>query len=250
MTGVKLLHLFFLVICSVSASKVSAQIFPAKYEVGLTGGAFIYQGDLAPRVWGSIKTTRPGFGGYAGRILSPAVAVRFAFNIGTLKGDETKFDMPEFRKYRAFKFKGTVREFSLQLKLNMESLTPFTLQWKPYVFAGLGVAYINTAADYSEFEAGYFGANSSTINGLAVDITKPAKKQKPVIPIGLGIRRYLTEDLSLNVEGSYRLTNTDYIDGFSESANPKMNDHYLVATVGLSYEFGRKSRYACPVVKN
>ncbi len=239
-----------LLVFALGFTRVTAQLFPAKYELGLTGGGFIYQGDLAPRVWGSLKTTRPGFGGYAGRILSPAVTIRFAFNIGTLRGDETKFDRPEYRKYRAFKFTGTLREFSLQAKLNLESLTPYTLKWKPYLFAGVGIAYINTRTDYSEFEAGFFGPNSSTITGLAIDITRPAKMQKPVVPIGVGLRYYLTEDLSLNIEGSYRLTNTDYIDGFSQSANPNMNDHYLVATVGLSYKFGRKSRYACPVVKD
>lgn len=250
MKVVKSLRCLVLLVFTLGVKDLTAQIFPAKYELGLTGGAFVYQGDLAPRVWGSIKTTRPGFGGYAGRIISPALMVRLAFNIGTLKGDETKFDNPEYRKYRAFKFTGTVREFSLQVKVNMESLTPYSFKWKPYIFAGVGIAYISTTADYSDFEAGYFGANSSTITGLAIDIIQPAKMRKPVIPIGVGLRRYLNEDLSLNLEGSYRLTNTDYIDGFSQSANPDMNDHYLVGTVGLSYKFGRKSKYACPVVRN
>ncbi len=250
MALVKSLRWGMLLVFALCFNGVAAQLFPAKYELGLTGGAFVYQGDLAPRVWGSIKTTRPGFGGYAARILSPAVALRFAFNIGTLKGDETKFDRPEYRKYRAFKFTGTLREFGLQLKVNLESLTPYLFKWKPYVFAGVGIAYINTNMDYRDFESGYFGANSSTVNGLAIDITKPAKMQKPVVPIGVGLRHYLSEDLSLNLEGSYRLTNTDYIDGFSQSANPSMNDHYLVGTVGLSYKFGRKSKYSCPVVRN
>ncbi len=250
MAVVKSLRWVMVLVFALNFSAVVAQLFPAKYELGLTGGAFVYQGDLAPRVWGSIKTTRPGFGGYAGRIISPAVTLRLAFNIGTLKGDETRFDKPEYRKFRAFKFTGTLREFSLQLKVNLESLTPYTFKWKPYVFAGLGIAYINITTDYSEFKAAYFGTNSATVTGLAIDITKPAKMQKPVIPIGVGLRYYLSEDLSLNFEGSYRLTNTDYIDGFSESANPNMNDHYLVSTVGVSYKFGRKSRYACPVVRN
>ncbi len=233
---------------SISYPAAAQVVNPAKYEVGIHAGAFVYQGDLAPRVWGSIKTTRPGFGGYIAKIFSPFVDVRFAFNISSLKGDETKFERPAFRRYRAFKFTSTLREFHLLAKLNLEEMSAYTLKWKPYIFAGVGIAYFDRKMDYSEFQPAFFGAGSQSVLGLVVDITKPSQLTKPVIPVGVGLRNYLTRDVALNIEGSYRLTNTDYIDGYSESANPSLNDHYLVLTVGLSYKFGRKSKYACPVV--
>lgn len=245
---IRSMHIAFLIVAFCCVSGVSAQVFPARYEAGINGGAFVYQGDLAPRVWGSLKTTRPGFGVYMSRIISESFTAGVVVNIASLKGDETKYDIPAFRKFRAFKFTSSLREAYVQIKWHLEPITPFDLPVKPYVFAGFGIAFINTSADYTDFEAGYFGSTSSTVTGLAIDITKPAKKTKPVLPVGFGIRYFLSEDLSLNFESSYRVTSTDYIDGFSEAANPDMNDHYLVQTVGVGYRFGRKSKYSCPVV--
>ena len=249
MRRMRIVHIAFLMGGILPCIKSSAQLFPAKFEAGINGGAFVYQGDLAPRVWGSLKTTRPGFGLFFSRILSNSFTVGIVTNVASLKGDETKYERPEFRKFRAFKFTSTLREFYLQVKWNLEPLTPFDLPVKPYLFAGLGMASINTAMNYTDFEAGYFGSSSATVIGLAEDVKKPAKKRKPVIPIGFGLRYFLSKDLTLNLESSYRITNTDYIDGFSESANPDMNDHYLVQTIGFAYRFGRKSKYSCPVAR-
>lgn len=252
MSGRRTLYQVILIfIAAFGFLKSSAQLaLPAKYEVGLNVGAYVYQGDLAPRVWGSLKTTRPGLGVHIGRIISPAFTVRAGFNIATLRGDETKFKNPPFRKFRAFKFTGTLREVNLQGTWNFLGSGEFERTLQPYVFAGIGAGFVNTDTDYSEFVPEYFGGSSRTVAGLAIDITKPARKTIPVVPIGLGFRYNLTADLTLNLETTYRLTNTDYIDGFSQSANPSLNDHYLSQTVGISYKFGRKSKFDCPMVLN
>lgn len=230
--------------------KSSAQQFlPAKYEAGLYLGAYVYQGDLAPRVWGSLKTTRPGIGIHIARIISPSFSVGAGFNVATLRGDETKFDNPAYRKFRAFKFTSELKEVNLHAKWSFMGPGNFGRTFEPYLFAGVGAAFVNTDMDYSEFAPEYFGDSSKTVTGLAIDITKPARKTIPVVPVGFGLRYSLSPDLSLNLETTYRLTNTDYIDGYSQSANPSLNDHYLSQTVGVSYKFGRKSKYDCPMVK-
>lgn len=244
------MHIAFLLGAIFLVQDLSAQLSPAKYEVAVNGGAFVYQGDLAPRVWGSLKTMRPGFGVHISRVISPSFAAGLAVNIASLEGDETRYEVPAFRKFRAFKFTAPLREVYMQIKWNIEPITPFDLPVKPYLFAGVGMASLETKIDYSGFNAAYFGAGSPTVTGLAIDIAKPSKKTKFVIPVGFGLRFYLSPDFCLNFESSYRVTSTDYIDGFSEAANPDMNDHYLVQTVGLAYRFGRRSKYSCPVVQN
>jgi hypothetical protein len=49
------------------------------------------------------------------------------------------------------------------------------------------------------------------------------------------------------MEGTYRLMRTDYLDGFSKSANPNLKDHYSSITIGAAYKFGNKEKYGCPV---
>ena len=243
----------FLVLCfifSISFFSSSAQFeLPAKFEAGVNVGAYIYQGDLVPSILGSFRTARPGIGIYFGRIISHSFTAGLAFNIFSLEGDDALYDEPAFRKHRAFRFNSTLKELSLQAKYNLTGFLAYEPKLQPYIFAGIGLAFINTTADYSRLDTNYFGETSPTVLGLATDISKPAKKTTPVVPLGIGFRYNLSSNFTLNMETAYRLTATDYIDGFSMSANPKQNDHYLSQTVGVSYKFGRKSKYDCPVVR-
>jgi hypothetical protein len=227
---------------------VPAQVFPARWECSVSGGLFVYQGDLAPNIWGSLKTVKPGFGFYFGRNISPKYAIGLVANFANLKGDETKYDNPDYRQYRAFKFTSPLSEVYLKGILNLEPYSSYTLKWKPHVFLGFGMVFLDTKRDYSSFQPAVFGPGSAAVDGLAIDTTVPGNRNQVVIPIGIGVRRFISEDFSIIFEGSYRITDTDYIDGYSEAANPDLNDHYLVFTVGVAYKFGRKSKYSCPVV--
>jgi hypothetical protein len=42
---------------------------------------------------------------------------------------------------------------------------------------------------------------------------------------------------------------TDYLDGFSQAANPTENDHYGIYSIGAVYRIGKKNTLACPVVR-
>jgi len=66
----------------------------------------------------------------------------------------------------------------------------------------------------------------------------------------LGVRYGITEKLSFSLEGTYRILDTDYLDGFSKAANPDKKDHYHTIMAGLIYSFGKRNRFACPVIKN
>ena len=250
MSGKKIRFLVLYFIFSISFFTSSAQLeLPAKYEAGVNVGLYVYQGDLVPSILGSFRTARPGLGIYIGRIISPSFTAGLAFNVSSLKGDDALYDKPAFRKHRAFKFKSSLKELSLQAKYNVTGSFAYQPKLEPYVFAGIGVAFINTSMDYSRLDRTYFSETSSTVVGLSTDVNKPARKTKPVVPLGIGFKYNMSSNFSLNIETAYRLTNTDYIDGFSMSANPKLNDHYLSQTVGVSYKMGRKSKYDCPVVR-
>jgi opacity protein-like surface antigen len=239
--------------CVLLSSKVIGQsaLIP-KYEIGIHLGSFIYQGDLTPNAFGAFNTMKPGVGISATRNINHRYAVRMQLLRGALKGDDSKYENPEWRQQRNFKFKTPVTELSLHVVRNMISLKPNDagiINFSPYVFAGASFSFLNIKRDWSEFNYSHFSGETTVLNGLDEDINHKLPKGIFSIPIGAGVRYGISEKLSFTLEGTYRILDTDYLDGFSRAANPDMNDHYHTMTVGLIYSFGRRNRFDCPTVK-
>ena len=117
----------------------------------------------------------------------------------------------------------------------------------PYFFIGGGFTLLNINRDWSRFDTTYFNSKSSAAKGLGIDTLHHPPHIIPVLPIGMGLRYMITQQISINGEVTYRITTTDYLDGFSYAADPKKNDHYYGLTLGLSYRFGHDG-YSCPKV--
>ena len=54
---------------------------------------------------------------------------------------------------------------------------------------------------------------------------------------GGGVRADLLENLGLGLEGGWRITQNDYLDGVSTNGNPDGNDLYIFVGATLSYFF-------------
>lgn len=241
-----ILFAFFFIINSALHAQWTGLV---KYEAGLSAGAFIYQGDLAPSDLGSYKTVQPAFAVSASSILNRAFAVRANLALGGLRADESKYSHPEYRQQRNFASRSFVAELAAQAVWNPLGRNYEDKGLAPYLFAGVGVSYINTTRDYSRLNTDYFAENTDMLAGLAVDIAGSTPKFIPVIPVGVGLRYAITPRISVNAETNYRVTFTDYIDGFSYSANPDKRDHYHSHSIGVIYRFGRKNTLDCPVVR-
>ena len=224
-----------------------------KYEIGVHLGTFIYQGDLTPNDLGAFNTMKPGFGVSGTRNLNSHYAVRFQLLHGWLKGDDATYENPAWRQQRNFNFTTPVTELSLQVVRNIIGLMPNEagiINFSPYVFAGLSYSFLKIKRDWSKFNYSHFAGEPAVINGLTEDINHKVPKSIFSIPIGLGVRYGISEKLSFSLEGTYRILNTDYLDGFSQAANPDLNDHYHTLMAGLIYSFGKRNRFDCPKISN
>jgi hypothetical protein len=234
-----------------NAFSVTAQNKFSKYELGLSGGVFVYQGDLTPARFGSYRTMQPQISLRLYRILNPSFSARLNLTRGSVKGDEGLYTNPEFRKQRNFNFTTPVTEIVIQGVWNILGFK--NPRFSPYFFAGGGVSFLNIKRDYSKLNTEIFGAGSDVQNGLATDVAKKLPRVMPVVPVGVGLRYTLNNRFSLTGETAYRLSFTDYLDGFSKAANPKLNDHYLDHSIGVMYSFDNSSnskkdkRLGCPV---
>jgi Domain of unknown function (DUF6089) len=224
-----------------------AQINLSKYEVGLSGGVFVYQGDLTPQTLGSYKTLKPQFALHIYRILSPSFSVRFNFNRGKLYGNDAAYSNPEWRKQRSFAFTTPVTEVSALAVWNF--LPQNSSRFSPYVFAGGGFSFLSIKRDWGNLNTTVFGDGSDVQAGLVIDAAKTLPHIIPVVPVGVGVRYSLNDRFSLIGETNYRLSFTDYLDGFSKSANAGKNDHYMSHSIGIIYSFGKKNKtLGCPSV--
>lgn len=222
-----------------------------KYELGLNVGAYLYQGDLSPSRYGSFKTLRPGIGVSFAKPLSSLFSLRGVFNLASLKGDEARYDDPEYRKHRAFAFKSAVKELGVQIQYNILGKKDYWPKVEPYVFAGVSAALINTHKDFGSFDALYFSEPEADaiLTGLAADNEQRNRRVVLNLPVGLGIRYNINSNWAINTESNFRFGGSDYIDGYSQSVNPEKKDHFFSQTVGVSYRLGKKSKQVgCPAV--
>lgn len=229
----------------------AAQQNISRYEFGLGAGIVMYQGDLTPWRFGSYETIRLGVNLHASRILSRSLSLRANLLFGGIKGDDAKYNNPEFRKQRNFNFTSPVTELSLLMVVNPLGKNFSSKGFSPYLFAGAGLGLLHIKRDHSAFNAAYFGDGSDLIQRIALDDRHNLPRMIPVVPVGAGIRYNLSNRIAIYAESSYRFLFTDYLDGFSQAANPAFKDHYHTTTVGLIYRTGgsASNSTACPVMK-
>lgn len=229
---------------------LNAQIYTHRFEAGVNAGTFIYTGDLTPAVLGSYATIKPQFGFHAAYILNRSFSVRANFSFGSLKGDDAKYSSPEYRQQRNFKFTTPVTEFSGMMVWDIlrKNAVEQRKGFAPYIFAGAGISLFNIQRDYSRYNAEYFNAET-TGAGLAADAAHRLPVSLPVIPLGAGLKYFISPKLAVQAETNYRLMSSDYLDGFSRAANPAKKDNYYSFSLGVVLALGYKDRNDCPPVK-
>jgi len=226
-----------------------AQTNIPKLQFGISLGTVVYQGDLEPSPAGSFKTMKPVINFFASKLFSSFFSVRGNLAFGKLKGDDAKFDHPDYRQQRNFNFTSPVAEISGIAEWNLMGKNYTSRGFSPYVFAGAGYSFLKIRRDWSRLNVAYFGAESELMAGLAADAEHSLPRGLLVLPVGIGSRYYLSDRIGISAEASYRFMSSDYLDGFSQAVNPDKGDHYSLYSVGMVYRLGKKNTLDCPVMK-
>ncbi|TDH29109.1 hypothetical protein EXU57_03315 [Segetibacter sp. 3557_3] len=234
-------------VCITTTTKTIAQQRESGYEFGIGVGTLIYQGDLVPGFLGDYRTLKPALNVFAGKAIDPFFSVRGNLTVGKILADEARYTKPEWRQSRNFKFSTPVTELSATVvfRPTAKGTDPTDRKISPYVFAGVGVSFLNVKRDYSRVDTTVFGAKSDVQLGLGRDTVRSLPRALPVLPVGLGVDMVLSSSISLNAALTYRFTKADYIDGFKYAGNPKNEDAYYGISVGLTF---RPGGYRCPSV--
>jgi outer membrane protein OmpA-like peptidoglycan-associated protein len=208
-----------------------------KNEFGIGGGIVVYQGDLAPTLWGAYKSPMLGVQLHYTRLLSPAFALRVGATVGKFGADDVKSAFKQaYRDYRKYNFKTSFAELSL-----VAQWTPFArANWRlnPYIMGGIGGTYVQVKNDWSKSEFNYFPGENLP-QRISEDSVKEHTFIAPVLPVGVGLKYDVNSRVAFRLEWINRITFTDYLDGFSKSANPNKNDRYSTIMLTVNFAFGR-----------
>jgi len=209
----------------------------SEYEAGFRLSGLVYQGDLSPSPIGTYSNPTFGAGVFVTRIVNKKISVRANLDFGSLTDNDSRYLNPEWKTERNFNFRTRFTEASLHFVYHLHDNYDHR-GFNTYIFGGAGLSLLNIQRDASAFNYNYHGWQSWVIPSLAEDLQVALPKTAVILPFGLGFRHPISGNLHLFGEGSYRLMFTDYLDGFSKSADRKWKDHYTNISLGLVYRFG------------
>ena len=195
-------------------------------DFGVFGGLSSYLGDINP---GRLMYSPLPAGGLLYRYnFNPRQALRTNVFIGGLRADDLDFKN-SFQTARAASFSGFVGEWAIQYEFNFLQYSTQGKRWNytPYIAAGAGIAFINTAVF----------------------------TYVPVIPFSLGFKINIYKNLGLEAEYGFRKTFYDNFDGLKDLTDPSdygwlhNNDWYSFA--GITFTWKIYNRLAgCPAFKD
>lgn len=182
-------------------------------ELGVMGGVSLYSGDLSPQEFGVyFNEVNPAFGAFSRFNLGRTVALRLGVSIGNIEGD----DMETGRESRGLSFRSRLTEFSLIGEVNLFKLGRYQNRGMiPYLFGGGAVFRFNPEAEFDgDFvELQPLGTEGQGLPGYE----EPYKLTQFAIPMGVGVKFLLNDQITLGFEFGGRKTFTDHLDDVSDA---------------------------------
>lgn len=222
-----------------------------RWELGLQAGAAQGQTDFTDF---GIDQLNPGGGLLLRYHLDDVSAIRFNAVYAEITGNDLK--SKDFVQ-RGYKFSAPLGETSLMFELDLLGKrrwkgNDFQKTISPYIFGGVGYAFTKPSTSYNELN------NPTSRDAILADKSYTYDGHM-VVPAGFGVKIDLNENWVLGMETGVRLLFNDYLDGVSQSGNPRKNDTYtltsLTATYRLNYTPDQDhdgipdSEDACPTEK-
>lgn len=196
----------------------NGRLFSQELSFGVYGGAFNYQGDLVESLI-EIKETRPAFGLFGKYLMYRDLAVTANVIFGKISGDDAN---SEKLASRGISFESSLLEGSIVLEYHplgegrFNDRGDFFKSLSPYLYGGVGFAF--GEPEVLGLAPGSQDLNNTTTTRLG-------------IPFGLGVQWTFNEQFYVGLEGGTRMIFDDYLDGVSQSGNPKANDWYVTAGI-------------------
>jgi hypothetical protein len=228
-------------------------------ELGITVGPSNFLGDLGGNLGkgtkflkdNNIELTKVNFGAHFSHYPKDWLGVRFAINFGKLAGDDNvisgKGGLEEARLGRKLSFRSAYQEAILVAEIFPtvfleEDPTDTYHKIRPYGVIGAGVFHFNPQAQ-DPATGQWVNLQPLRTEGQGMPNypdRKPYKLIQMNIPMGIGLKYWVSDNTSLGLEVIHRKTFTDYIDDVSTTyINPADFTAYFASNPGQAAQAAR-----------
>ncbi|HEX7367066.1 MAG TPA: DUF6089 family protein [Pelobium sp.] len=195
---IKVFILFFITVGSVRAQT---------WELGITGGAMGYMGDLNQN--NPLKLTDPAFGFMVKRNFDANWTLRISALQGKIRDNEAKSKYQQ-EVNRNLSFFSPITEGSVGVEFNFFDYGFDNLQKRvtPFLFVGIAMAAFNPKTNYQGriYELKQYKTEGQPEEYKTITYS---------VPFGAGVKYNFGRYLNIIGEVGYRNTNTDYLDDVS-----------------------------------
>lgn len=224
-------------------------------EIGFTVGPMVFLGDLGGHAGKgttfikdyNMNTTKLAFGAYYAAYPAPYLGFRLSLNYGNIEGSDADIKPAggdeETRLGRNLDFRSSILEGSLMAEVYPtvfleDDPDDVAGRLRPYGVIGLGLFHFNPQGSYHDPVTGdTYWVNLQPLHTEGEGFAEyPDRKNYKLtqmnIPIGVGIKYFLSDNVNLSFEIIHRKTFTDYIDDVSTKyIDPSLFYKYLSPTL-------------------
>ena len=235
-----------------------------KWEVGLNFGPSFFLGDLggnSGKGTNDVKDINFEFtkfmkGAFITMYPKNWVGLRLAADVTYLEGSDDIINTTGinelWRKQRNLDFKTTIFEGYIALEIFptmlLSRLSEYEPRLRPYGLAGIGVFHFNPKGSITDASGNktWYYLQPLRLEGQGMPeypYSKPYKLTQINIPLGAGLKYFVTDRINVSMEVLYRKTFTDYIDDVSTKyIDPASYTKYLnTQDATLAYKLSDKS---------
>ena len=209
------------------------------FDAGITVGPMVFLGDLGGHFGRgtsflkdyNMKATKLSFGAFVAAHPSEIIAFRLALTYGELDGDDAyitgKGGMEEARLNRNLNFRSTIWEGFVAAEIYPtvfleDDPTDVWGRLRPYGLIGVGVFHFNPQGTYIDANGYTNWVDLAPLHTEGQGFPEypdrqPYKLTQINIPMGVGIKYYMNDNVNLSFEVIHRKTFTDYIDDVSQT---------------------------------
>ena len=188
----------------------------AQVEAGLLAGTTLYGGDMSktPFIIEEAKPAAQVFGEYK---FSDHLGVNASLLFGKISGDDLNKETTYRRNLR---FESNIFEFGA--KVQYDILDPYTSRIVPYAYAGAAIFHHNPQAEVDSVmvELQPLGTEGQGREGY----DEKYKLWDFSIPVGVGVKYALTDEINLRADIGARKTFTNYLDDVGSALYAVPND--------------------------
>ncbi len=234
----------------------------AHFQAGITLGPSNFLGDLGGNAGkgtpfikdNNLAMTKFAYGAFLSYHPNHLFAVRFSLTRGTLEGDDAvikpKGGLEEARRNRNSNFQSKISEALLMAEIYPTTLLEYDVndtykKLRPYVTVGIGAFKFNPQG-FDVVSNQWVDLKPLRTEGQGFTEYPTRKEYKLTqmnIPLGIGVKYFVSENVNVSFEVIHRKTFTDYIDDVSTNyVAPALFYNYMpLAQAQLAERMANKS---------